>query len=89
MLGLAGLIVSLSPLSGVRAAAYCAETVGTSVDVVTADRLAHRLSLDFELGLDLPIDNTLEMAAFTLNDGRKEIAGIDLSEDDSGAGFYV
>ena len=90
MLGLAGLIVSLSPLSGVRAAAYCAETVGTSVDVVTADRLAHRLSLDFELGLDLPIDNTREMAARLLSmmEG-KEIAGIDLSEDDSGAGFYV
>ncbi|GIS43857.1 MAG: hypothetical protein Ct9H90mP16_09270 [Candidatus Poseidoniales archaeon] len=52
--------------------------------------LAHRLSLDFELGLDLPIDNTREMAARLLSmmEG-KEIAGIDLSEDDSGAGFYV
>lgn len=90
MLGLAGLIVSLSPLHEVLAAAYCAETVGTSVDVVTADRLAQRLSVDFGLGLDLPIDNTREMAARLLSmmEG-KEIAGIDLSEDDSGAGFYV
>ena len=90
MLGLAGLLVSLAPFHQVKAAAYCAETVGTSVDVVTADRLAQRLSLDFELGLDLPIDNTREMAARLLSmmEG-KEIAGIDLSEDDSGAGFYV
>lgn len=90
MLGLAGLIVSLSPLHAIPAAAYCAETVGTSVDVVTADRLAQRLSLDFGLGLDLPIDNTREMAARLLSmmEG-KEIAGIDLNEDDSGSGFYV
>ncbi len=90
MLGLAGLIVSLSSLHGVNAAAYCAETVGTSVDVVTADRLAQRLSLDFALDIDLPIDNTREMAARLLSmmEG-KEIAGIDLNEDDSGSGFYV
>ncbi len=90
MLGLAGLIVSLSPLYAVMSAAYCAETVGTSVDVVTADRLAQRLSVDFELDLDLPIDNTREMAARLLSmmEG-KEIAGIDLSEEESGAGFYV
>tara|TARA_B100000700_G_scaffold200110_1_gene220042 strand:+ start:1484 stop:2236 length:753 start_codon:yes stop_codon:yes gene_type:complete len=90
MLGLAGLLVSLSPLHKVSAAAYSAETVGTSVDVVTADRLAQRISIDFDLGLDLPIDNTREMAARLLSmmEG-KEIAGIDLSDDDSGAGFYV
>ncbi len=90
MLGLAGLLVSLSPLHNVSAAAYSAETVGTSVDVVTADRLAQRISSDFYLGLDLSIDNTREMAARLLSmmEG-KEIAGIDLSEEESGSGFYV
>ncbi len=90
MLGLAGLLVSLSPLHGVSSAAYSAESIGTSIDVVTADRLAQRISADFDLGLDLPIDNTRETAARLLSmmEG-KEIAGIDLSEDDSGSGFYV
>jgi len=90
MLGLAGLIVSLSPLHGVSSAAYSAETVGTSIDVVTADRLSQRISSDFGLGLDLPIDNTRETAARLLSmmEG-KEIAGIDLSDEDSGSGFYA
>ncbi len=90
MLGLAGLLVSLSTLHGVSSAAYSAESIGTSIDVVTADRLAQRISNDFDLGLDLPIDNTRETAARLLSmmEG-KEIAGIDLSEDDSGSGFYV
>ena len=90
MLGLAGLIVSLSPLHGVSSAAYSAETIGTSIDVVTADRLSQRISTDFGLGLDLPIDNTRETAARLLSmmEG-KEIAGIDLSDEDSGSGFYA
>ena len=90
MLGLAGLIVSLSPLHGVSSAAYSAETIGTSIDVVTADRLSQRISTDFGLGLELPIDNTRETAARLLSmmEG-KEIAGIDLSDEDSGSGFYA
>jgi len=90
MLGLAGLLVSLSPLHGVSSAAYSAESIGTSIDVVTADRLSQRISADFELGLDLPIDNTRETAARLLSmmEG-KEIAGIDLSDEDSGSGFYA
>ncbi len=90
MLGLAGLLVSLSTLHRVSSAAYSAESIGTSIDVVTADRLAQRISADFGLDLDLPIDNTRETAARLLSmmEG-KEIAGIDLSEDDSGSGFYV
>ena len=90
MLGLAGLLVSLSPLHDVYSVAYSAETIGTSIDVVTADRLSQRISSDFDLGLDLPIDNTRETAARLLSmmEG-KEIAGIDLSDEDSGSGFYA
>ncbi len=90
MLGLAGLLVSLSPLHDVSSAAYSAETIGTSIDVVTADRLSQRISSDFDLGLDLPIDNTRETAARLLSmmEG-KEIAGFDLSDEDSGSGFYA
>ncbi len=90
MLGLAGLLVSLSPIHEISCAAYSAESIGTSIDVVTADRLAQRISSDFELGLDLPIDNTRETAARLLSmmEG-KEIAGIDLSDEESGSGFYA
>ena len=90
MLGLAGLLVSLSPMHDVSSAAYSAETVGTSIDVVAADRLSQRISSDFDLDLDLPIDNTRETAARLLSmmEG-KEIAGIDLSDEDSGSGFYA
>ena len=90
MLGLAGLLVSLSPLHDVSSVAYSAETIGTSIDVVTADRLSQRISSDFDLGLDLPIDNTRETAARLLSmmEG-KEIAGFDLSDEDSGSGFYA
>ena len=90
MLGLAGLLVSLSPFHGVSSAAYSAETIGTSIDVVTADRLSQRISVDFGLDIDLPIDNTRETAARLLSmmEG-KEIAGIDLSDEDSDSGFYA
>ncbi|MEC7703931.1 MAG: PAC2 family protein [Candidatus Thermoplasmatota archaeon] len=90
MLGMAGLVVSLAPIHGVQSAAYCAETVGLSVDVVTADRLASRLSEDFEMGLVLPIDNTSETAARLLErmEG-KEIAGMSISDDEPDTGFYV
>ncbi|MBN17187.1 MAG: hypothetical protein CMB37_03385, partial [Euryarchaeota archaeon] len=82
--------VSLAPIHGVQSAAYCAETVGLSVDVVTADRLASRLSEDFEMGLVLPIDNTSETAARLLErmEG-KEIAGMSISDDEPDTGFYV
>lgn len=90
MLGLAGLLTSLAPLHDIPSAAVIAETVGTSVDVVAADRLARRIGADFGLGLELPIDNTGETAArlLSLMEG-KEIAGIDLAEEDSGGGFYA
>jgi proteasome assembly chaperone (PAC2) family protein len=90
MLGLAGLVVSLAPMFGVPSVACMSETIGTSVDVQAADRLAKRISLDFGLGLELPIDNTSDTASrlFAMMEG-KEIAGIDLSEDDSPSGFYA
>jgi proteasome assembly chaperone (PAC2) family protein len=90
MLGLAGLIASLAPLHDVPSAAVIAETIGTSVDVMAADRLAKRISTDFGLEFDLPIDNTRETAAkiLSLMEG-KEIAGIDLADEESGGGFYA
>jgi proteasome assembly chaperone (PAC2) family protein len=90
MIGLAGLLASLSTWKGVNAAACITSTIGTSVDVQAADRLARWVSDAFELGLELPIDNTRETAArlLSLMEG-KEIAGIDLSEEDAGAAFYA
>lgn len=90
MLGLAGLLVSLAPMYGVPSAACMSETIGTSVDIQAADRLAKRISIDFSLDLDLPIDNTSDTAArlFAMMEGR-DIAGIDISEDDTPSGFYA
>lgn len=90
MIGLAGLIASLSTWKGVKAAACITSTIGTSVDVQAADRLARWVSDSFGLGLDLPIDNTRETAArlLAMMEG-KEVASIDLAEDDAGAAFYA
>ena len=57
---------------------------------MAADRLAKRISTDFGLEFDLPIDNTRETAAkiLSLMEG-KEIAGIDLADEESGGGFYA
>ena len=90
MLGLAGMLVSLGPWKEVPTVACIAASIGTSVDVQSADRLAKAVSDGFDLGLDLPIDNTAEQATALLArmEGR-EVAGFSLSEEDEGAGFYA
>lgn len=90
MLGLAGMIASLGPWKEVQTVACISASVGTSVDVQSADRLSKAVSDAFDLGLDLPIDNTKEQAKALLArmEGR-EIAGFSLSDEDEGAGFYA
>ena len=51
MIGIAGLLISLSPLYGVPAVGLVAETMGASTDVLAADRLASWI----EAGLDLSL----------------------------------
>ena len=72
MIGVAGLLVSLSPIHGVPAVALVADTVGASADVRAADRLARWIEEALGLPLDLDLDTTEETA-------RKLLASIDVS----------
>ncbi|MAS62250.1 MAG: hypothetical protein CMA34_01020 [Euryarchaeota archaeon] len=62
VIGMCGLLGSLAPSRGVSSVTVIAETFGTSVDTVAAERL--RISLINYFGLELPItlDRTEELA---------------------------
>lgn len=62
VIGLCGLLGSLAPSRGVSSVTVIAETFGTSVDTISAERL--RISLMNYFGLELPItlDRTEELA---------------------------
>ncbi len=94
IIGLTGLLASLAPISGVPSACVVAETAGTSVDIIGADRLAKWIEDSFELQLGLELDST-ETTAEKLREFFEldEIAEIDLglgkgAEGDSEA-FYA
>ena len=63
MIGIAGMVLSLSSLKGVNAAGIIAETVGTSCDVMAADRMAKWIEQAFDIPLDLDLDTTERTAA--------------------------
>jgi len=93
IIGLTGLIASLAPTYYQPSVCVIAETVGTSVDVVAADRLSKSISESFSLKLGLEIDNT-ESTAERLREffDLEEIAELDFGtggkESDSQA-FYA
>ncbi|DAC34948.1 MAG: PAC2 family protein [Candidatus Thalassarchaeaceae archaeon] len=62
MIGVAGLLVSLSPIYNVPAIALVAETIGASADVRAADRLANWIEQAFEIPLQLDLDTTEQTA---------------------------
>jgi len=62
MMGMAGMILSLAPTRGVPAIGIAADTVGTSADVLAADRLAKWIEEAFEIPLDLDLDTTEQTA---------------------------
>lgn len=72
MIGVAGLLVSLSPLHDVPTVALVADTVGASADVRAADRLAKWIEEALGLPLNLDLDTTEETA-------RKLLASIEVS----------
>ena len=77
MIGIAGLLISLSPVHSVSTIGLVAETMGSSTDVVAADRLASWIEAAFELPLDLNLDSTEKIAARILGEMN---AGGDLEE---------
>ena len=72
MIGVAGLLVSLSPVHQIPAIALVADTVGASADVIAADRLAKWIEEALELPLGLDIDTTKETA-------KKLLASVEVS----------
>jgi len=62
MIGVAGLLISLSPIFAVPAVALVAETVGASADVRAADRLSNWIEAALELPLQLDLDTTEKTA---------------------------
>lgn len=77
MIGIAGLLISLSPLHSVSTIGLVAETMGASADVMAADRLAAWIEAAFELPLGLSLDSTEKTAERILDEMN---AGGDLEE---------
>ncbi len=93
IIGMTGLVSSLAPTFGQAATCVIAETVGTSVDTVAADRMVAFLNDSFELNLGLELDNTKETAEklrafFDLDEIAELPPEFDKSEPDSQA-FYA
>ena len=91
MIGIAGLLISLSPLHSVSTIGLVAETMGASADVMAADRLAAWIEAAFELPLGLSLDSTEKTAERILDEMN---AGGDLEEtlamtDAETGDFYV
>ena len=72
MIGIAGLLISLSPMYSVSTIGLVAETMGASADVVAADRLSNWIEAAFELPLDLSLDSTEKIAARILGEMNAE-----------------
>ena len=92
MIGIAGLLISLSPLYGVPAVGLVAETIGASTDVLAADRLASWIEAGLDLPLSLDLDSTEETARKLME--TMEVSGsieetLSASESEGSSDFYV
>ena len=92
MIGIAGLLVSLSPLYGVPAVGLVAETIGASTDVLAADRLASWIEAGLDIPLGLDLDSTEETARKLIE--TMEVSGtieetLGASESEGSSDFYV
>jgi len=92
MIGVAGMVLSLSSTLGVPALGVIAETMGASSDVLAADRMAKWIEQAFEVPLDLDLDTTKETAARLMErigaDGSIEDY-LGMEEPDASSDFYV
>ena len=92
MIGIAGLLISLSPLYGVPAVGLVAETIGASTDVLAADRLASWIGAGLDIPLDLDLDSTEETARKlmeTMEVGSTIEETLGASESEGSSDFYV
>ncbi len=92
MIGVAGMVLSLSTTLGVPTLGVIAETVGASSDVLAADRMAKWIEQAFEVPLDLDLDTTKETAAKLMEkiggDGSIEDY-LAMEETEASSDFYV
>jgi len=92
MIGIAGLLISLSPLYGVPSVGLVAETMGASTDVLAADRLASWIEAGLDIPLSLDLDSTEETARKLIE--TMEVSGtieetLSASETEGSSDFYV
>ncbi|MEE2624697.1 MAG: PAC2 family protein [Candidatus Thermoplasmatota archaeon] len=92
MIGMAGMILSLAPTLGVPAVGIVADTIGTSSDVLAANRLARWVEEAFGIPLELDLDTTEQtavrlMEAIDPSDSIEDHLGAD--EAEVSADFYV
>ena len=74
MIGIAGLLISLSPLHDVPTIGLVAETIGASADTLAADRLSSWIEEGLGLPLELDLDSTEKKA-------KKLLATMEVSGD--------
>jgi len=92
MIGVAGMVLSLSTTLGVPSVGVVAETMGASSDVLAADRMSKWIEQAFEVPLDLDLDTTKETAARLMDEigvegSLEDYLGIE--EQEASADFYV
>jgi len=92
MIGIAGMVLSLSPVIGASAVGVVADTIGASSDVLAADRMAKWIEQAFDVSLDLDLDTTKETAAKLLEEigvegAIEEYLGVE--EKEVSSDFYV
>jgi len=92
MIGIAGMVLSLSSIFGVPALGIVAETMGASSDVLAADRMAKWVEQAFDVTLDLDLDTTKQTAArlmetISVDGSIEDFLGVE--EQETASDFYV
>jgi len=91
MIGVSGMVLSLSNIHGVAAIGIVADTIGTSADFLAAERLSKWIENSLNIPLNLDLDTTEITAKKLLQSMNPEFIISDyLGEDNEVAGdFYV
>ena len=92
MIGVAGMVLSLAPIKGVPAIGVVAETIGTSSDILAAERMSKWIEQAFDVTLDLDLDTTKETAARLMERMGEEGSIEDylsMGDNEASSDFYV
>ena len=92
MIGITGMILSLAPILSVPAIGVVADTVGTSSDILAADRLSSWIEEAFDLPLELDLDTTEKTAASlmeSINPGGTIEGYLEIDDPEVSQDFYV